>query len=141
MNSFQSTHCEAAVVVADTNLEAGYLEYYKAVQKIIGFVKGFVQNRDQYSYTDYKQFADTTVKLIGDLIDDYMAGNFKLWSIEPTFVNTKNLLSEISHKIAVDSQQKHDDSSSDAQQLNLYNDLIVILESSLDKQPSLDVSQ
>ncbi|UJZ88980.1 hypothetical protein QKV36_gp032 [Erannis ankeraria nucleopolyhedrovirus] len=74
------------------NLEAGYLDYYTAVQHIIKFIKGFVGDKGQYSYQDYKQFADTVVKLIGDLVDDYMSGSFKLWSAAESAETTRLLI-------------------------------------------------
>ena len=76
----------------EVQLEAGYLDYYTAAQHIIKFIKGFIGDKGQYSYQDYRKFADTVVKLIGDLVDDYMSGSFKLWSTVETAETTRFLI-------------------------------------------------
>ncbi|QHB21808.1 ldl35 [Artaxa digramma nucleopolyhedrovirus] len=67
----------------DAKLDASYLDYIKAVQNLIKFVAGFIKNKDQYVYEDYKVFADTLIDLIKNLVDDYMSNDkFKLWASE-----------------------------------------------------------
>ncbi|AIU41346.1 orf107 [Sucra jujuba nucleopolyhedrovirus] len=94
--------------VSSSALEAGYLEYYAAVQQIIKFVKGFVKDKDQYTYVDYKEFATTLIKLLGDLVDDYMSGNFNLFATASNSttatpsVETADKLTEMCHKLEVD---------------------------------------
>ncbi|ABY65843.1 hypothetical protein [Orgyia leucostigma nucleopolyhedrovirus] len=121
-------------------LEASYLDYYKAAQSIIKFVKGFIKNKEQYSYADYKRFAETTVKLVGDLIDDYMAGGFDLWSTSELTTKTTNQLNIISNKIR-DDLRDTDEKVQLQSNLDVYNDLIQTLEFTLEQRRVDDKQQ
>ncbi|AKC91648.1 hypothetical protein [Lambdina fiscellaria nucleopolyhedrovirus] len=57
-----------------------YIEYFDAAREIVKFVNGFVHGEPNYSFEDYKRFAETVVKLIGNLVNDYMTsgGDAKL---------------------------------------------------------------
>nr|QYF10649.1 hypothetical protein [Buzura suppressaria nucleopolyhedrovirus] len=110
-------------------LEASYLDYYASVQEIIKFIKGMVKNRDQYTYNDYKKFADTLIKLIGDLVDDYMSGSFTLWAADKSVpIRISDRLTEICQRLEIDTPQNQ------IVDQYLLDDLIKVLESSIQKK-------
>ncbi|QYC92756.1 Hypothetical protein Trvi_ORF126 [Trabala vishnou gigantina nucleopolyhedrovirus] len=111
----------------ENNLNVGYLDYYNSLKYIVNFVKGYVDNKNNYEYKDYKIFANTVVKLIGNLIDDYMSDDFKLWSgAEKTAkINDFDILTEINKKIEFDLQ--HDQQTD----TDVYKNLINILQNTL----------
>ncbi|AWW14478.1 hypothetical protein KM620_gp118 [Hyposidra talaca nucleopolyhedrovirus] len=107
-------------------LEAGYLEYYASVQEIIKFIKGMIKDREQYTYPDYKRFADTLVKLIGNLVDDYMTGSFTLWASDRSVhIRTSDRLTEICQRLEIETPQNQ------TVDQHLLDDLIKVLESSV----------
>ncbi|ABI35783.1 hypothetical protein [Ectropis obliqua nucleopolyhedrovirus] len=114
-------------------LRTNYMEYIKATQNIIKFVKGFFDSsHEKYKYDDYKQFAVVVTKLIGSLIDDYMTDNFTLFQQQQHSVDQKanvkdipNRLLEISETIQNDliNEKRTDD--------YVFGDLIAILEDTI----------
>lgn len=118
-------------------LSVNYLNYFDSVKQIVGFVSGFVKQRDQFSYKDYRKFASTVANLVGNLVDDYMAGD--LFSTQHEGVPLSATLTKLRKQFEHDSQrifENHDDDVTIANhEIDLSNDLIDLLEKSLQKQP------
>lgn len=104
-----------------------YLDYFESIQYIIRFVKGFVSNKDDYNYENYKEFAHTVIKLLSNIIDDYMEGNIKLWRSKcenneklTQYIETlRRIRSRINNAVATDTLTQCD---------VVYDDLLNFLE-------------
>ncbi|AGR56870.1 HESP118 [Hemileuca sp. nucleopolyhedrovirus] len=119
--------------VDSDKLNASYLDYYKNVQNIIQFIKGFISDRDQYSYEDYRNFAKTTIQLIGDLVDDYMSGNVKLWKTslldDGLSVNSSDAAAIKERIIKISETLKSDFNENKQTGVDIFENLITYLDS------------
>ncbi|ABF47453.1 Ld135-like protein [Clanis bilineata nucleopolyhedrovirus] len=60
------------------NLRINYLNYFQNIKYLVGFVHGFINNKDQYTNQDYIKFSKTVVQLLNDIIDDLVTNDFSL---------------------------------------------------------------
>ncbi|ACO53589.1 ldl35 [Euproctis pseudoconspersa nucleopolyhedrovirus] len=121
----------------DVTLQATYLDYIKAAQKIIKFVVGFVKNKDRYVYEDYKIFIDTLVDLIKNLVDDYMTSDagFKLWALLGDDGDTG--VSVVDRLIDINQEIKNSNANDQIVEKSTFDALVRVLKMSCAKMASV----
>ncbi|AKN80677.1 hypothetical protein [Perigonia lusca single nucleopolyhedrovirus] len=75
-------------IVVDDNealptISATYVNYYQNVKKLIVFIKGYFDDETSKTYTkkEYHDFIKTIIVLLGDIVDDVIANDYKLWRV------------------------------------------------------------
>ncbi|AAC70321.1 LdOrf-135 peptide [Lymantria dispar multiple nucleopolyhedrovirus] len=69
-------------IMTESALKADFTDYLLNVKAIVEFVKKYF--KEDPTGEDYKRFADSVLKLLGDLIDDYVDG--KLFAADGEFL-------------------------------------------------------
>nr|P36867.1 RecName: Full=Uncharacterized 9.2 kDa protein in PE 5'region; AltName: Full=ORF2 [Lymantria dispar multiple nucleopolyhedrovirus]BAA07163.1 hypothetical protein [Lymantria dispar multiple nucleopolyhedrovirus] len=69
-------------IMTESALKADFTDYLLNVKAIVEFVKKYF--KEDPTGEDYKRFTDSVLKLLGDLIDDYVDG--KLFAADGEFL-------------------------------------------------------
>nr|WUR10724.1 hp [Calliteara abietis nucleopolyhedrovirus] len=137
---------DQSTVTPIDKLNTSYLDYYKSVQKIVKYIKDVVQKKEQYTYKEHKAFAETIIKLIGDLVDDYMSGQFSLWSKAATggdrqqsslslsFLQLQNSVLHLQQQVGVGADTVDDQSGDSNTIVSAYDELLLALDNTLSNE-------